>query len=124
MDDFLVYEASSHTLIAKPQFDLSMFGKSISGTLIGSPVDSVEIYIAQISISYVSDGPQFVELTDSQKITIQPITCSNADADWSFDLPQVVAAEQQSIGIELLHNTEVSEMFVLQGLTVTIIPRF
>ena len=30
MSDFLVYEASNHTFIAKPLFDLSMLSKAIS----------------------------------------------------------------------------------------------
>ena len=88
MSDFLEYEASDpHTFIAKPMFDLSMLNKAISGNLIGTPLDSEELFIAQISIQYETDGPEFSELTESQKKKIKPLTCSEADADWSFDLP-------------------------------------
>ena len=65
MSDFLVYEATNHTFIATPQFDLSMLNRAISGNLIGTPVDKEEVYVAQISIQYVTDGPEFEEFTDS-----------------------------------------------------------
>ena len=93
MSDFLEYEASNHTFIAKPLFDLSMLNKAISGNLIGTPDDSEELFISQISVQYVTNGPEFEELTDGERKAIKPITCSQADADWSFNLPQVVASE-------------------------------
>lgn len=64
-----------------------MLNKAISGSLIGTPDDAEEFFIAQISVTYVSNGPEFSELTESQKSAIKPITCSKADANWSLDLP-------------------------------------
>ena len=49
-------------------------------------MDSEELFVTQISVHYETDGPEFIELTDSQKEKIKPLTCSEDDADWSFDL--------------------------------------
>ena len=63
----------------------------------------------EFHISYLSDGPEFVNSLDD--LDIKVLTCSYDDEGWSVLLPAIKAAEQQKIEISLA-VTDLSKFMV------------
>ena len=59
-------------------------------------------------ISYVSDGPKFDEETFSQPL---PLTCSEADLNWSYKLPEVLGSEQQKLSKRIMQDMRLGEIY-------------
>lgn len=78
---------------------LGLYKRSILFELQAMTTSSTTPISTKISITYDSSGVLFDP--DFNPASIEPLTCSEEDFDWSFVLPDIIASDQQDITITL-----------------------
>ena len=96
-NDLVSYKSDSNYLRVKRTTNLDLFEQVVSLKLaIESPPYSAVIDTL-VMINYESAGPMFdFYLQDGE---VDPLKCSEEDKTWSFDLPEVVGSDQQTISM-------------------------
>ena len=108
VDALLSFDQETMTLNVFKTWDLSLYDQTIK-VQIDVTTDLEVSDWTEFHISYLSDGPEFVNSLDD--LDIKVLTCSYDDEGWSVLLPAIKAAEQQKIEISLA-VTDLSKFMV------------
>lgn len=78
-----------------------------------NPIEAKELFF---DIEFIALPPEF----DMSDFSVEPLTCSPSDSEWTMTLPIIKNAEEGQITLELLESDEFSPLFIHSGSTVTL----
>lgn len=115
IESFVIWDDKEESLVILATDNLQLLNSTLSlqvhAQIEGSPLVSS----LDITVNYITEGPSF-----KTNIIAPAITCSKEDLKWNVTLPELVAADQQNIFLELQQLDEFNKLFVLNDRTVTI----
>lgn len=107
-ESLIEFDSDESVLILKQTEDLRLLNQTLSSKVEMTTKEGFQLKLF-LSVVYTSNGPS---LKENKKF--DPLTCSKKDENWSWTLPDMVAAGQQEIQVIFLQQVEYSQIFVYQ----------